>query len=205
MEGQTNRGDENGGIDMLLVEPKKNPGLAGRIADWLTRRRVGRTMEPVRIAQHHPRFLFAMGGFEQALDGASALDERLRALVNVKAASVVNCSFCLDIGSSEARKQGVRVDELLALSDHARSDLFSARDKLALDYAAALSRSPAVLEADLMRRLRAEFSERELVELNYVIAWENFRARSNTGLGVGPAGFTHESRRARPESVGAGA
>lgn len=186
---------------MLLVEPKKDPGLSGRVADWLTRRRVGRTMVGVRIALHHPRFAAALGAFEQAVDGTDVLDARLRALVNVKAASVVNCSFCLDIGSSEARKKGVSVNELHALDDHAGSDLFSAREKLALDYATALSRSPAELSEELMQGLRAEFTERELVELNYVIAWENFRARSNTGFGIGPAGFTHASRRARPAQV----
>ncbi len=189
---------------MLLVKPKRDPGPAGRLADWLTRRRVGRTIEPVQVALHHPRLLFAMGGFEQAVDGADALDERLKALVNLRAASVVNCSFCLDIGSSEARKQGVRVEELHAITDHRDSDLFSAREKLALDYAAALSRSPVKVDDELMHDLRAEFGERELVELNYIIAWENFRARSNSGLGIGPTGFTHASRRAQAESVGAG-
>lgn len=189
---------------MLLVKPKTDPGPAGRLANWLTRRRLGRTIEPVRVALHHPRMLFAMGAFEQAVDGADALDERLKALVNLKAASLVNCSFCLDIGSSEARKQGVRVEELLALSDHRESDLFSARDKLALDYAAVLSRSPVEVNDELMNALRGEFGERELIELNYVVAWENFRARSNAGLGIGPTGFTHESRRAQPERVAAG-
>lgn len=116
---------------------------------------------------------------------------------------MVDCSFCLDIGSSEARKQGISIDELHALSAHRESDLFSAREQLALDYAAALSRNPVDVGDDMMLELRAQFSERELIELNYVVAWENSRARSNNGLGIGPTGFTHESRRAKPESVGA--
>lgn len=189
---------------MMLVRPKRDPGPAGRMADWLSRRRVGRTIEPVQVALHHPRLLFAMGGFEQAVDGADALDDRLKALVNLKAASIVDCSFCLDIGSSEARKQGVRVDELHAVTDHRHSDLFSAREKLALDYAAALSRSPVKVGDELMDDLRAEFSERELVELTYIAAWENFRARSNSGLGIEATGFTHASRRARAETMVAG-
>ena len=116
----------------------------------------------------------------------------------------MDCSFCLDIGSSEARKLGVRVDELLALGDHGASDLFSAREKLALDYAASLSRSPVGVADELKGELRSEFREAELIELNYVIAWENFRARSNAGLGIGPTGFTHESRRAQAELVTVG-
>lgn len=189
---------------MLLVKPKTNPGPVGRFANWVTRRRVGRSIEPVRVAGHHPRLLLAMGAFDLGLEGAHALDDRLKALANLKAASIVDCSFCLDIGSSEARKLGVRVDELLALGEHRESNLFSAREKLALDYAAALSRSPVSVGDELKRALRSEFGEAELVELNYVIAWENFRARSNSGLGIGPTGFTHESRRAQAELVTAG-
>jgi AhpD family alkylhydroperoxidase len=146
-----------------------------------------------------------MGGFDQAIEGASALDHRLKALVSLKAASVVNCSFCLDIGSAAARKLGVRVDELHAIADPRDSELFSARERLALDYAAALSRSPVEIEDELVSALRDEFDERELLELNYMIAWENFRARSNKGLGIGPTGFTHASRRATAEPVAAAA
>lgn len=142
-----------------------------------------------------------MGAFEQAVDGADALDDRLKALVNLKAASIVACPFCLDIGSSEARKEGIRVEELHAITDHRDSDLFSAREKIALDYAAALSRSPVTVGDALMSELRGEFGERQLVELNYIVAWENFRARSNSGLGIGATGFTHASRRARAETV----
>ena len=184
---------------MLLVTPKSDAGPLGRVAEWLTRRRVGRTIEPVQVALHHPRLLCGMGAFESALDGADALDWRLKELVALKAASVVNCSFCLDIGSAEARKHGVGVDELHALAEHGESDLFSAREKLALDYAAALSRSPVEVPDELVGESRATFDERELLELNYMVAWENFRARSNKGLGIEPAGFTHESRRARAD------
>ena len=186
---------------MHLVTPKSDAGPLGRVAEWLTRRRVGRTIEPVQVALHHPRLLIGMGACDEAIEGAGALDPKLKALVSLKAASVANCSFCLDIGSAEARKKGVGVDELHALTDHAASELFSWREKLALDYAAALSRSPVEVPDELVAELRSAFAERELLELNYMIAWENFRARSNKGLGIEPAGFTHESRRARADEI----
>lgn len=43
---------------------------------------------------------------------------------------------------------------------------------------------------ELFAALRVEFSERELVELSSVIAWENYRARFNRTFAVESEGFS---------------
>lgn len=70
------------------------------------------------------------------------------------------------------------------------SDAFSEREKIALDYAVALTRSPAEATDELVAELRRHLDERQLVELTTVIAWENFRARFNRGFDVAAQGFS---------------
>lgn len=70
------------------------------------------------------------------------------------------------------------------------SALFSDLDKLILDYAAGMSRTPVEVPDELFARLRAHFDEAQLVELTHVIALENLRGRFNLAFGIGAAGFS---------------
>ena len=54
----------------------------------------------------------------------------------------------------------------------------------------ALTRTPAEVPDQLFEALRREFSERELVELNAAIAWENYRSRFNRTFAMQSEGFS---------------
>jgi len=70
------------------------------------------------------------------------------------------------------------------------SPAFSPLEKLVLDYAAAMTRTPAEVPDALFAALRAELSEAQLVELTAAIAWENYRARFDRAFGVEAQGFS---------------
>ena len=80
--------------------------------------------------------------------------------------------------------------QILDLARYRESDAFSALEKAVLDYAVALSQTPANASDELVARLREELSDPQLVELTAAIAWENFRARFNRGFDVAAQGFS---------------
>ena len=80
--------------------------------------------------------------------------------------------------------------QILDLARYRESDAFSALEKAVLDYAVALSQTPANASDALVARLREDLSEEQLVELTGAIAWENFRARFNRGFDVAAQGFS---------------
>ena len=59
-----------------------------------------------------------------------------------------------------------------------------------LEYADAANASPSQTDDDLRARIRAEFSEKQVVELTHFIAVENARARFNRAFDIQPEGFT---------------
>lgn len=67
---------------------------------------------------------------------------------------------------------------------------FNKREKLVLRLVTSLTRTPADVPDELFAALRAEFSERELVELSSAIAWENYRARFNRAFAIEAEGFS---------------
>jgi AhpD family alkylhydroperoxidase len=156
----------------------------------LTGRETNRMIAPVEIYALIPGLLKAYGGLEQATAKLDRLDERFRNLAELKAATLTSCEYCIDMGSQIARRSGLSDEQLLALPSYRTSALFTDIDKLVLDYAVGMSRTPAEVPDSLFAELRKHFDEVQLVELTHVIALENMRGRFNVAFAVGSAGFS---------------
>jgi 4-carboxymuconolactone decarboxylase len=184
--------------------PEKETNLLGRFAYRFSRRRFGDIPEPVRVTAHHRNLLLGMGAMELALDRSNLVDDRLKKLAEMKVALVVGCEFCVDIGSMLGKDLGITDDQLRALPRFRESAVFSPLEKLILEYAAGMSRTPTAVPDDLFGALREHFDEAQMVELTAAVAWENHRARSNHALGMGPQGFSEGSYCLLPEVTGEG-
>jgi hypothetical protein len=64
-----------------------------RIVYWLTRRKVGKVVMPIRVTGNHPKVLFGVGMMEQALLSSRRVEPALKNLVSVRAATLVGCPF----------------------------------------------------------------------------------------------------------------
>jgi len=164
------------------------------------RKRVGMVPETYAVSAHHKPTFIGQSLFELTLEKAKRVDNHLKELATLKAASVVGCEFCLDIGSFIASKSGISEQQLRDLPFHEESEAFSDLEKLVLDYAAAMSRTPQEVDDAIFARLRQHFDERQMVELTAIIAWENFRARFNAATGVPAQGFKKDGVCALPAS-----
>ena len=69
------------------------------------------------------------------------------------------------------------------------SDLFSAMERDALEYAERMTITGERVPDELWTRLRAHFSEAQMVELTAAVALENSRSKFNVPLGVEAQGF----------------
>jgi 4-carboxymuconolactone decarboxylase len=170
--------------------PEREAGLLGRFAHRLSLRRFGKVAEPLTVTAHHPGLLAGYGAFELALDRSRLVDERLKSLAETKAATMVGCEFCMDIGSAISRRAGVTEEQLRDFHDYRGSRAFSELEKLVLEYAEGMTRTPAVVPDRLFDALRERLDEAQLVELTAAIAWENYRARFNHAFDVGSQGFS---------------
>ncbi len=88
------------------------------------------------------------------------------------------------------RAEGLTQDEILGISKPAECNSFSELERLALDYAVALSNTPADVPDELFEALRSHLNEAQLIELTATVAWENFLARFNRGFAVEAEGFS---------------
>jgi alkylhydroperoxidase family enzyme len=94
---------------------------------------------------------------------------------------------------------GISEEQLRDLHRYDSSGAFDAVERLVLDLAVAMAKTPADIPAELTARLRLHFDEAQLVELAAAIAWENYRARFNRVFGVRSAGFSEGAFCVLPE------
>lgn len=89
--------------------------------------------------------------------------------------------------------------QLRDLPKYKESAVFSPLEKLVIEYAAEMTRTPVDVPEALFAALRREFSAAQLVELTAVIAWENYRARFNHAFEVPSQGLADPAVCALPE------
>ncbi|MBJ8346533.1 carboxymuconolactone decarboxylase family protein [Antrihabitans sp. YC2-6] len=146
-----------------------------------------------------PFVLLATMFYETALLFSNRLDPKLKELAELKTAGLVNCEFCLDIGSALAKSSGVTEQQIVDLPKYMTSDAYSDLEKLVIGFAEAMTATPAVDLEGLRTDLLAHMTRGQLAELAATVAWENQRARLNQALGVRPTGMADGMACAIPE------
>jgi alkylhydroperoxidase family enzyme len=149
----------------------------------------GSGIEPVEIWAHQPKMMSGMGKFQQAVRKGKSVDERLKYLVELKGAQMIGCEFCVDLGSQICRNSGFSDEELLALPRYRQSELFTEREKLALDYTVGVMRTPVQVSDELFARMQEHFSDKQIVEITALLTVVNLD-RLNAAFGIGSAGFS---------------
>jgi AhpD family alkylhydroperoxidase len=189
------------GIARIAGVPTSTRNPLVRYAFRESRRQTGAVVDPLRVFAHHPATLAGYGVFELATERSHRVDARLKDLAVLRTAMLTGCEWCLDFGSAKVKASGFSEQELRALPVYRDSDLLSELDKLVLDYATAMSRTPVEVSDELFDGLRAHFDEAQLVELTSIIALENYRSRFNHAFGIGSQGFSEGAYCVRPEAV----
>jgi len=184
-------------IQLVDTHRSKNPIV--RFSAWYSKRTYGKLADPVRAFAHTPLLLAGYGGLELALQRSSRVPHRLKELGAIKAAAMAGCEWCMDIATMIGRDCGFTEKQLRALPGFRDSDLFVEDEKLVLEYAEALTRTPIALSDELLARMRERFDDGQIVEIATSISLENMRARFNSAVGLKPQGFAEGAICVRPE------
>jgi AhpD family alkylhydroperoxidase len=164
------------------IESPRNPLL--RLAYRLCRRQLGRAIAPFTVVfARIPRALVAHLLIHRAVEKGLTLDPALKLLLEMDVARVNGCGACLDIGRALAVYRGAALEKFDVLADWPRSPLFDARERAALAYVEEATRERRVADATF-EALRPHFSEREIVEMTWLCAVENYYNMINIPLGI---------------------
>lgn len=191
---------------MARLRPAAPRGLdpVRRLTYFSAKRMFGRPTEPAQIIAHHRPLLVGFNALALASERfAHGVDRRLKKLAMIRASQLIGCEWCLDFGSWLAQRAGVPEEDLRELSRWRESSRFGELDRVVLEYAEAMTRTPVDVPDELFARLRERFDERQLVELTMAIAAENLYSRLNHALGIEGEGYSEGMYCVPPDLAGA--
>ena len=137
----------------------------------------------------NPGVMQAMLGLERQVRQVG-LDERLIDLVRMRASQINGCAYCLDMHSKDARANGETEHRLYGLEAWRETPYYSARERAALEWTEALTLvSETHVPDDVYERVRAEFSEDELMHLSLAVVAINGWNRLNIAARTVPGDY----------------
>lgn len=163
------------------LPPETTPELKGHFDFFLGT--LGFTPNSVLTMQRKPKLVQAFAQLNAAvMDPQGEVDLGFRRLLGHVASKAAGCLYCQAHTLLGAHNFGVSDENLQAVWTYASSPLYTERERVALDFALAAAAQPNEVTDELFARLRAHWSEGEIVEILGVVAMFGFLNRWNDSM-----------------------
>jgi alkylhydroperoxidase family enzyme len=156
----------------LHVEAKRNPGgdmasktrvpkaeitgIYGWLVKKMARKMLGDVPESLAVMWHHPALLKDAMGFGRKIEKWDRLDPNLASFAHMAAASLVGCSFCLDLNYFMAHKRGLDEAKAREVPRWRESAVFTRLERRVMEYAEAMSQTPPAVTDEMSAALLEE-------------------------------------------------
>jgi len=165
------------------LPPEHSPELKEQFDSM--RRNLGFIPNSILIMQRKPKLAKALAQMTAAIwDPDGKVDRGLKRLIAHVASRTAGCQYCMAHTAGGALHFGVDDKKLAAVWDYQTSPLFSAAERVALDFAVAGASVPNAVTDDMFASLRKYWDEEQIVEIVGVIATFGFLNRWNDTLGT---------------------
>jgi AhpD family alkylhydroperoxidase len=181
---------------MPRIKPRQ--GVFANVVARAARKSYGRDLESARVFAQHPRLMVGYMRYNRAAEHAPHVPKPLCELAVLRAATMVGCEFCIDIGSEYARRSGLTDEQILSLHDAHASGLFDDDQLMIIDLTTGMTTTPGRVDDELIERVQARLGVKGTMEIVELIAWENARARMNIALDMAAEGFSEGKACALP-------
>jgi len=164
------------------IENPSNPLM--KLAYWLTQRRVGKVISPLKILYARLPFSFAKWiGDIQGLEKKLPLSEELRILIRVYVAQLNTCHFCIDIAQAKAIRQYPDQEKFFEVQNFEASSQFKEAERVALRFAKELTLDKEVTDTTY-QQAQQHFSETQLIGIAWLVSSEHIYNMMNSAFEI---------------------
>jgi AhpD family alkylhydroperoxidase len=131
-------------------------------------------MEPrIDARKHSQEAQKAMYALEQYIAGCG-LEHKLIHLMKMRASQINGCAYCIDMHSKDARPLGETEQRLYELDAWRETPFYTDRERAALEWTEAITMvSQTHVPDSVYEEIRKHFSEKEIVDLTFVVTTIN--------------------------------
>jgi alkylhydroperoxidase family enzyme len=165
-------------------------GVYGAVLKRITRKMLGEVPEPLGVMWHNRPVLRSSLALARKAAKWNECDEDLKSYAHMAVASLIGCTFCLDLGYFQAHNEGLDEAKAREVPRWRESDVFTPLERDVMEYAEAMSQTPPTVTDELSARLLERLGAPAMVELTAWVALANQVARANVALGIEAQGFS---------------
>lgn len=163
------------------LPPEHTPELADKFATF--ERILGFVPNSLLTMQRVPGIVY---GFEALTNGVMAkngkVDLGFKRLVAHFCSKAAGCQYCMAHSLIAAKIHGISDEKVAAVFEYETSDLYTEAERAALDYALAAGSVPNAVTQNVFDRMRASWSEEQIVEILGVVCLYGFLNRWNDSM-----------------------
>jgi alkylhydroperoxidase family enzyme len=176
--------------DSIRIPKAELTGIYGAMIKRMSRKRLGDVPDAVGVMWHNRKVLNTSFGLSRKADKWDQCDEGLKTLAHMAVASLVGCSFCLDLGYFHAHTEGLLdVTKAREVPRWRESDVFTPLERDVMAYAEAMCQTTPTVTDEMSAWLLEQLGAPALVELTAFIAIANQVTRTNVALGIKSQGY----------------
>jgi uncharacterized peroxidase-related enzyme len=163
------------------LPPEHTPELSEQFETM--RRNLGFIPNSILIMQRRPQMAKAFAQMTASVwDPGGKVERGFKRLIAHVASRAAGCRYCMAHTAGGALHFGIEDQKLAAVWDYRTSQLYSAAERAALDFAVAAAQVPNAVTDEMFTALRRHWNEDEIVEIVGVIALFGFLNRWNDTL-----------------------
>ncbi len=169
----------------MRLEPIENPGnLMLKMGYLMMEHRFGKVPTPLKIIYARSPCLMAVAlRIDKTATTKLSFDADFRLLIQIFGSMINGCSFCHDYRQTQAIKSDLGSERFEALKEYKSSAQFSQRERVALAYVEEVLNHKHVSE-ETFTELKKQLTEKEIVELTWLAAAENYYNTLMIPLGI---------------------
>ena len=169
---------------MAHIEPLPAETTPELSADFeIFERILGFVPNSLLTMQRMPEMVRGFGELTKSvMDPNGSVDLGFMRLIAHFSSRAAGCQYCEAHSLVAAKIHGIEQEKLDAIWDYQTSPLYSEAERVALDYALAAGAVPNAVDAPLMDRMKAHWSEQQIVQLLGAVCLYGFLNRWNDSM-----------------------
>ncbi|GAA1350758.1 carboxymuconolactone decarboxylase family protein [Streptomyces beijiangensis] len=153
-------------------------------------KQLGAVPENVEVLWHSPQAAQDNLEFGAKVGAWTAIDAGLTSFAHMAVASMVGCSWCLDVGYFQAANVNLDLAKASQVPRWRETDVFTPLERDVMEYAESMTETPMTVTDEQYASLLDRLGAPAMIELTAFIAYVNLATRANVANGVASQGFS---------------
>jgi hypothetical protein len=158
---------------MRLQAIEKPDSLLLKIGYWMLKRTFGKVVAPAKVIYARSIPILKMSGKIPVTDKKLSLAKETILLIRNFTSHLNDCPWCSNFQEYEAKKNNIDFQKIKELMQYKQSSVFTVKEKALLSYIEEVTLTRSATD-NAFDNLRKHFNDKEIVEITWVNATENY-------------------------------